>query len=118
MVNKQDRQVKFFKALLCHRKLGYTYNHVNRNNAYCDSQRIFPAEGEPNGYTSLPNEDVIGRHIAACESAYEDNNTTPLMYCYNLPTKELDELFVACCLRGLSIYDFRSESMEGFNEKV
>ena len=40
------------------------------------------------------------------------------MYCYNLPAKELDELFVACCLRGLSIYDFRSESMEGFNEKL
>ena len=33
--NKIDK-VKFFKALLCHRKLGYTYNHVNRiGHVYC-----------------------------------------------------------------------------------
>ena len=116
--NKIDK-VRFFKALLCHRKLGYTYHHVNRiGHVYADPQRIFPSEGEPNGYTDLPDEAVIGKHIDACEHAYENNNTTPLMYCYSLPTKELDELFVACCLRGLSIYDFRSESMQTFNEKI
>ena len=25
---------------------------------------------------------------------------------------------MACCLRGLSIYDFKSESMQAFNEKI
>ncbi len=111
--------VKFFKALLCHRKLGYTYHHVNRvGSVYADVNSLFPMDGEPDGYTDLPDEAVILKHIDACQHAFENDNITPLMYCYRLPDAELDELFVASCLRGLSRYDFQSDSLKDFNEIV
>ena len=111
--------VAFYKALLCHRKLGYSYFHVNRvGSLMADGNNYFPMEGEPDGYTDLPDAKVIERHVLACQDAFDNDNTTPLMYCYRLPAKELDELFVACCLRSLSRYDFQSEALEDFNKML
>ena len=103
--------VKFFKAMLCHRKLGWSGHHVHRvGQIYADPQNLF--REEPDDYTPLPNEAIIKHHK---DIALELDGTTPLMYCYNLDDKELDELFVACCAEGLSRSDFQSEAMQDFN---
>ena len=102
--------VRFFKAMLCHRKLGWSGHHVHRvGQIYADPQTIFTEN--PDDYTPLPNEAVIKRHK---DIALELDGTTPLMYCYTLSDEELDELFVACCAEGLSRSDFQAEAMQDF----
>jgi len=108
--------VKFFKALLCHRKLGYSGTHIHRiGNIYADPQNLYSGLDEPDGITALPLQDVIDNHKSTCQSQFESGGDTPLMYCYNLPDEKLDELFVASCLQGLSRTDFQSEAMQDFN---
>lgn len=111
--------VKFMKAMLCHRKLGYSNHHVHRvGHIYADPQRIFPTDGEPYGYTIPPFNKTIEFHKSAALDQYESDGVTPLNYCYNLPLDELDDLFVASCLQSFGKSDFQSEAMEFVRDSV
>ena len=105
--------VKTMKALLCHRSLGYTYNNTNRvGHIYADHQTLFASEEYPDDYVHPIHEGTIQRHIDAARDAFDNDGTTPLKYCVDLPDMELDTLFVACCLTGLGKYDFYSEALK------
>ena len=105
--------VKIMKALLCHRSLGYTYNHTNRvGHVYADHQTLFPSEEYPDDYVHPLHEACIQSHIDAARDAFDADGTTPLKYCVDLPDLELDKLFVACCLTGLGKYDFYSDTIK------
>ena len=105
--------VKFSKALLCHRSLGYTYNQTNRvGHVYADHQPLFHSEEYPDDYVRPSHEDCIQRHIDAARIAFNDDGTTPIKYCIDLDDAELDELFVACCLTGLGRYDFYTDTIK------
>ena len=105
--------VKIMKALLCHRSLGYTYNHTNRvGHVYADHQTLFPSEEYPDDYVHPLHEACIQSHIDAARDAFDADGTTPLKYCVDLPDLELDSLFVACCLTGLGKYDFYSDTIK------
>lgn len=105
--------VKLMKSLLCHRSLGYTYNHTNRvGYIYADHQTLFPSEEYPDDYVHPLHEGTIQSHIDAARDAFDADGTTPLMYCLGLPDSELDKLFVACCLTGLGKYDLQNETLK------
>ena len=54
------KYVKIMKALLCHRSLGYTYNHTNRvGNIYADHQTLFHQEEYPDDYVHPLHEAFI-----------------------------------------------------------
>jgi ParB/RepB/Spo0J family partition protein len=108
--NYQHHMIKFMKALLCHRRLGYTYSTINRvGNVYADYQNMFPPQEEPDGYTNPNYENYINEHIQACQLAYDNNGTAPLDYCLDLTNEELDKLFCAICLTSLSKHDMLNE---------
>jgi len=97
---------KLMKALICHRRLGYTYSNVNRvGHVYADYQNLYPSEGQPYGYVDPDYEQYIELHIVAAQQAWDNNSICPLHYCLNLHDIELNRLFVAVCLTGLSKYD-------------
>ena len=101
---------KLMKALLCHRRMGYTYSTINRvGNVYADYQNMFPPEEKPDGYDYPKYEHFIDKHIEACRVAYENDSTAPLHYCLNLSDEELNKLFCAVCLTSLSKHDMLNE---------
>ena len=111
--------VTFYKAMLCHRKLGYSQHNIHRiGHIYSDPQNIFLHGSEPDDYTDHPWNKVIDDHKERAIADFNDNGTAPLVYCYNLSSKELDELFVACCMQGMGRHDFKSEAMEYFEDIV
>lgn len=94
------------KAIICHRRLGYSYSNVNRvGHVYADYQRIFKEDEQPYGYNQPAYEKYIDAHTELAQKAWDDNEIPPLHYCLNLSSSELDELFVAVCLTGLSNLD-------------
>lgn len=110
--------VQFFKAMLCHRKMGYGAHHVHRvGSIYADPQNIFIGD-IPDGITDYPWEQVIASYKERANAAFEESGIAPLVYCYTLTTKELDELFVACCMQGMGRYDFKTEAMQYFEGLV
>ena len=105
--------IRLMKSLLCHRSLGYTYNHTNRvGYIYADHQTLFPSEEYPDDYVHPIHEGTIQSHIDAARDAFDADGTTPLMYCLGLTDEDLDKLFVACCLTGLGKYDFYSDTLK------
>jgi len=97
---------KLMKAIVCHRRLGYTYSNVNRvGHIYSDYQNLFPTDGEPHGYATPDYEQYIELHTVSAQKAWDDNSIPPLHYCLNLDNIELNRLFVAVCLTGLSKHD-------------
>ncbi len=45
---------------------------------------------------------------------FEADGTSPLSYCMSLSDEDLDKLFIACCLTGLSKYDMQAEALTEF----
>ena len=94
------------KAIICHRRLGYSYSNVNRvGHVYADYQRIFKEDEQPYGYSKPDYEKYIDTHTELAQKAWDDNEIPPLHYCLNLDSNQLDKLFVAVCLTGLSNVD-------------
>jgi len=103
---------RFFKALLCHRSLGYSYSLTNRvGHLYAENQNVFPKDDIPDDYITPQYEALISKHIDSASSAFEDNGTTPLSYCLSLSDEELHKFFIACCITALSPNDLRSKTI-------
>ena len=108
------KNVPLMMALLCHRKLGYgAYENVNRvGNIYADTQNNFPSGSKPDDNSTTNYEQLITKHRDNAIEAYNNDGTAPLHYCLALSTEELNTLFVACCLTGISRHDLQDETLK------
>ena len=114
-IGDTDQVMKLMKSLLIHRKLGYTYSAINRvGNIYAESQTLFPGGETPDGYTEPNYFKLIEQHQTFAHDAFEADGTSPLSYCMSLSDEDLDKLFIACCLTGLSKYDMQAEALTEF----
>jgi hypothetical protein len=114
-VMKNGEVSKLMKSLLIHRKLGYTYSAINRvGHIYADPQNLFPKDEYPDDYTQPDYINHIEKHQKLASDAFDADGTTPLAYCMSLSYQDLDALFVACCLTGISKYDLQSETLQEF----
>jgi len=107
------KYINLMMALLCHRKLGYTaFESMNRiGNIYSDTQNNFPSGGEPDDNPTPSYIKCIEDHTERAVAAYQSDGTSPLRYCLTLSTKELDSLFIACCVSGISRTDLQDETL-------
>jgi len=106
---------RLMKSLLIHRKLGYTYSAINRvGHIYADPQNLFPKDEYPDDYTQPSYIDLIEKHQKLATDAFETNGDSPLSYCMSLSDEDLNILFVACCLTGISKYDIQAEALQEF----
>ena len=111
--NYSDYLPKLSMALLVHRRLGYTYSHINRvGNVYADYQNMFPPEERPDGYVNPEYENFIKQHVEACQVAFDNDGVAPLHYCLDLDTEELSKLFTAVVLTSLSKHDVQHETIK------
>jgi hypothetical protein len=111
-----NEMFKVCQALFCHRRLGYTQFQMGRvGSIYCDYQNNFTSEEQPDDYTTPNYEEFIDKHIELSRIAFENDGVSHFAYCVNLPDKELDYLFVAICITGISKHDIWSEAFEASN---
>lgn len=104
---------KYMMAMLCHRRLGYTYSHIHRiGDIYSDHQNHFPSEEYPDDYVTPEYEKFIDYHIEAAREAFDNDGIVPLQYCLDLDRKELSRLFSAICLTGISKSDCRNSVLQ------
>ena len=104
---------KYMMAMLCHRRLGYTYSHIHRiGDIYADHQNHFPSEEYPDDYVTPEYEKFIDHHIEAAREAFDNDGVVPLQYCLDLDRKELSRLFSAICLTGISKSDCRNAVLQ------
>ena len=107
--------MRLMKSLLIHRKLGYTYSAIHRvGHIYADNQVLFPQGETPDGYTEPTYISFIEKHKDLANDAFESSGTSQLAYCMSLSDEERDNLFIACCLTGLSRYDMQAEALTEF----
>ena len=112
---KNGEVSKLMKSLLVHRKLGYTYSAINRvGQIYADPQNLFPKDEYPDDYTQPDYINHIEKHQKLASDAFDADGTSPLAYCMSLSYQDLDALFVACCLTGISKYDIQAEALQEF----
>jgi ParB/RepB/Spo0J family partition protein len=110
-----EQVMRLMKSLLIHRKLGYTYSAVHRvGHIYADNQVLFPQGETPDGYTEPTYISLIEKHKDLSNDAFEADGTSPLSYCMSLSDEKRDQLFIACCLTGLSRYDMQAEALTNF----
>lgn len=111
--------VRFFKAMLCHRKIGYTHSFVHRVGAiYSDPQTLFAGGEIPDGLDDIPWDTLIELHKERAAHHFDVDGTTPFDYCYGLPDDDLDNLFVASCMQGMGRHDFKTDAMRVTEETV
>lgn len=104
---------KYMMAMLCHRRLGYTYSYIHRiGDIYADHQNHFPSEEYPDDYVTPEYEKFIDYHIEAAREVFDNDGIVPLQYCLDLDRKELSRLFSAICLTGISKTDCRSAVLQ------
>ncbi len=104
---------RYMMAMLCHRRLGYTYTSVHRiGHIYADQQNHFPSEEYPDDYVTPEYEKYINSHIKAARKAFDDDGTSPLRYCLMLPRQDLSRLFSSICLTGISKHDVIHETFQ------
>lgn len=102
---------RYMMAMMCHRRLGYTYSGVHRvGNIHAEHQNDFPSEEYPDDYTTPQHQIFIDDHKESANKAFDDDGITPLQYCLNLDRKELSRLFSAICITGIGKYDVRHET--------
>lgn len=102
---------KYMMAMICHRRLGYTYSGIHRiGNIHSEYQHHFPSEEYPDDYTTPEHEVFIESHVEDARKDFDTNGTSPLQYCLNLDRKELSRLFSAICLTGIGKHDVRHET--------
>lgn len=107
--------IRIGKALLCHRRLGYTQFQIGRiGSIYCDYQSPFTSEEQPDDYTTPIYEELIDNHVERSRIAFENDGTSHFDYCILLDDEELDSLFAAVCVTGLSRHDICSETFTNF----
>jgi ParB/RepB/Spo0J family partition protein len=110
---------KLMMAIICHRRLGYTYSYEHRiGNIIAEEQNIFPREEYPDDYVAPDYEEYIDIHIQASREAFDSNGTTPLQYCLDLERKELSRLFSAICLTAISKHDCQNEIFQASSPAV
>ena len=110
---------KLMMAIVCHRRLGYTYSYEHRiGNIIAEEQNIFPREEYPDDYVAPDYEEYIDIHIQASREAFDSNGTTPLQYCLDLERKELSRLFSAICLTAISKHDCQNEIFQAASPAV
>ena len=110
---------KLMMAIVCHRRLGYTYSYEHRiGNIIAEEQNIFPREEYPDDYVAPDYEEYIDIHIQASREAFDNNGTTPLQYCLDLERKELSRLFSAICLTAISKHDCQNEIFQAASPAV
>lgn len=101
---------RLMMAIICHRKLGYTYSHEHRiGNVIAEHQPLFPKDEYPDDYAYPEHENYIDQHIHDAREAFDNDGTPPLEYCLSLPRQELSRLFSAICLTAISKYDCQNE---------
>jgi ParB/RepB/Spo0J family partition protein len=112
-MEEHSELTRYMMAMLCHRRLGYTYSHIHRiGNIYADYQSHFPSEEYPDDYVTPEYEEYIDIHIQACREDFDNNGTSPLHYCLNLGRQELSRLFAAICLTGIGKSDVTHETFK------
>lgn len=108
-----SKLTKLMMAIVCHRRLGYTYSYEHRiGNIIAEEQNIFPREEYPDDYATPEYEEYIDIHIQAAREVFDSDGTTPLQYCLDLDRKELSRLFSAICLTAISKHDCQNENFQ------
>ena len=104
---------RFFKSLLCHRALGYSYSTINRvGHLYAEAQAPFPKDEFPDDYTVPVYEQIISDHKENALTAFNDSGTSPMSYFMSLEAEELDDFFMACCITAISRHDMLTDVVQ------